>query len=46
MISIHAKIIKGTLVVLINGRIKTLGEGEPRGWALAEASVGNDSFLT
>lgn len=25
---------------------KMLGEGVPRGWALAEASVGNDSFLT
>lgn len=45
MISIHAKIKNGTLVVLINGRIKMLGE-VPRGWASAEASVGNDSFLT
>lgn len=44
MIFIHAKIIDGTLVVLINGRIK-MGE-EARGWASVEAYVGNDSFLT
>jgi len=44
MIFIHAKIIDGTLVVLINGRIK-MGEGA-RGWASVEAYVGNDSFLT
>ena len=44
MILIHAKIIDGTLVVLINGRIK-MGE-EARGWASVEAYVGNDSFLT
>lgn len=43
-IFIHAKIIDGTLVVLINGRIK-MGEGA-RGWAKAEAYVGNDSLLT
>lgn len=40
MIFIHAKIIDGTLVVLINGRIK-MGGGA-RGWASAVAYVGND----
>ena len=44
MIFIHAKIIDGTLVVLINGRIK-MGEGA-RGWASVEAYEGNDSILT
>lgn len=40
MIFIHVKIIDGTLVVLINGRIK-MGGGA-RGWASTVAYVGND----
>lgn len=40
MIFIHVKIIDGTLVFLINGRIK-MGGGA-RGWASAVAYVGND----